>query len=616
MANSNTVEIKFETSGGRRTIADSEAVGASVKGIGSNASSAASGAGLLNSNLMTMGSAAVLSGILALAAASSRIIGDLYAVNVEYGKLNAQLITITGSQAGADAVFARLEDFATKTPFQLNEVVNAFAKLKARGLDPSQEALTAYGDMASGMSKSLDQMIEAVADASTGEFERLRDFGVVAKTEGDKVSFTFKGITTTVAKEASAIEGYLVKLGQTNFGGGMNRQMEALGGSASNLEDAWAKLMRTIGEAGATDAAQGSISLLTQSLDGYAIMIQYVNDEVRMAAEWTAAYGLGQISFWEYTVAGADEMREKLRQLKDEMDNFDRTGMMSSHNSAESPERVAKLIAQYEKEEEARQQVIKAAREKAQKEDAAIQDAMEIDAISSRVLAWVEGQAQFRDVQREEAAAYREEYFAALSIDREMELADISARVQAYVDGEAQRISTIEKSTQYEKSLRQDVLLNSVALLRTLGVNQKAAAIAGIAINKGIALSAAYTSTAAGATLAFSSQLVPGDPTSLARAAAASAFTWKMGALNMALITASGFAEAANASGGGNPAGGGYSGGMSNSSVALPPVTEEKQAAPEKRVQVYMYGYTNAADPDALGRELAASIRKATLDGY
>lgn len=416
MSNSNTVEIEFKTSGGSRTIADSEKVGASVKGIGSNASSAASGAGLLNSNLMTMGSAAVLSGIVALAAASSRIIGDLYAVNVEFGKLNAQLITITGSQAGADAVFSRLEDFATRTPFQLNEVVNAYAKLKARGLDPSQEALLAYGDMASGMSKNLDQMIEAVGDAATGEFERLKEFGITSRSEGDKVSFTFKGITTTVAKEAGAIEGYLLNLGQTVFAGGMNRQMEELGGTASNLEDAWTKLMSTIGDVGATAAMQGSMSLLTESIEGWTSLISDADEDLKATVEWMAAYSLGQISFWEWMSTGAEEARGKLQLLKDEMAGFDRTGMMTSHNSAEGPERVAKLLADAEKAEEARQKVIKAAREKSQKEEAAIQAAMDLDAIAARVDAWVNGEAILAQARTESAAEARADYLTELDI--------------------------------------------------------------------------------------------------------------------------------------------------------------------------------------------------------
>ena len=52
------------------------------------------------------------------------------------------------------------------------------------------EVAAAYGDTASAMGKSLDDMVEAVADAATGEFERLKEFGIRASKNGDRVSFT------------------------------------------------------------------------------------------------------------------------------------------------------------------------------------------------------------------------------------------------------------------------------------------------------------------------------------------------------------------------------------------------------------------------------------------
>ena len=67
--------------------------------------------------------------------------------------------------------------------------------------------------------------------AGTGEFERLKEFGIKASKEGDNVSFTFRGVTTTVKNSAAEIEGYLIKLGETNFGGAMADRMATLEGS-------------------------------------------------------------------------------------------------------------------------------------------------------------------------------------------------------------------------------------------------------------------------------------------------------------------------------------------------------------------------------------------------
>lgn len=123
----------------------------------------------------------------------------------KFEKLEASLRTITGSADNASTAFGFIQDFAATTPFQLEEVTEAFIKLKALGLTPSKEALISYGNTATAMGKSLNQMIEAVADATTGEFERLKEFGIKAKTEGDNVTFTFQGVSTTVGKNAAEI---------------------------------------------------------------------------------------------------------------------------------------------------------------------------------------------------------------------------------------------------------------------------------------------------------------------------------------------------------------------------------------------------------------------------
>ena len=170
----------------------------------------------------------------------------------KFEKLEASLRTVTGSAEKAAVAFRFIQDFAATTPFQLEEVTDAFIKLKALGLIPSEEALTSYGNTATAMGKSLNQMIEAVADAATGEFERLKEFGIKARTQGDQVTFTFQGISTTVGKNAQEIEGYLRSIGDVQFAGAMKEQAGTLNVALSNMGDAFSKLVKAIGDAGLT----------------------------------------------------------------------------------------------------------------------------------------------------------------------------------------------------------------------------------------------------------------------------------------------------------------------------------------------------------------------------
>jgi len=178
----------------------------------------------------------------ALAIFSAQVIKSVVDTSVQFEKMNASLKTVTGSTDAAKVAFKNIEQFATETPYQLDQVVGAFIKLKALGLDPSNEALRSYGNTASAMGKDINQMIEAVADAATGEFERLKEFGIKSKQNGDNVSFTFRGVTTTVKKSTDEITKYLRNIGDTDFSTGMADQMDTMGGKFSNLQDAVTRL--------------------------------------------------------------------------------------------------------------------------------------------------------------------------------------------------------------------------------------------------------------------------------------------------------------------------------------------------------------------------------------
>lgn len=187
--------------------------------------------------------------------------------NKDFERLHASLKTVTGSVQDADKAFRMIEDFASSTPFNVEQITEAFIKLKALGLDPSAEALESYGNTASAMGKNLMQFTEAVADAITGEFERLKEFGVKARVQGEQVSFTFQGVTTTVGKNAQEIETYLRQIGSVQFAGAMQEQMSTLGGIFSNIQDNFSKLAREVGAGGLNDALRDVATGLKETTD-------------------------------------------------------------------------------------------------------------------------------------------------------------------------------------------------------------------------------------------------------------------------------------------------------------------------------------------------------------
>jgi hypothetical protein len=157
---------------------------------------------------------AAVAGLASIVAATAyKAAQELVESQRQLDKMSASLKTLTGSTQGARQALSILQDFARDTPYGLEQAVEGFRKLVALGLTPSEEALRSYGNTAAAMGKDLNQMIEAVADASTFEFERLKEFGIKAKQNKNDVEFTFQGTTTVVKKSAADIEQYLLNIG-------------------------------------------------------------------------------------------------------------------------------------------------------------------------------------------------------------------------------------------------------------------------------------------------------------------------------------------------------------------------------------------------------------------
>jgi len=191
-------------------------------------------------------------------------------VRSEFEKFEAVLTNTLGSAGSAKLALLDIKEMAARTPFSVAELSGAFVKLTNYGLQPSMEAMRQYGDLASAVGKGFDQLAEAVADATTGEFERLKEFGIKASKQGDKVTFTFKEQATTVDFTTKAIENYVKGLGDLEgVSGAMASISETLGGKVSNLGDKWDSLLNTIGNTDAWGDAIDAMGDATSFLEDF-----------------------------------------------------------------------------------------------------------------------------------------------------------------------------------------------------------------------------------------------------------------------------------------------------------------------------------------------------------
>ena len=547
--------IKLEQSGDGKVKASIAGVSDEMDNLDESTSKASKAADTLKGVLGAVGFALVAKG--------------LFEANREYQKLKASLTTVTGSQRQANKEWKQLESFTQSTPFQINEVVDAFIKLKALGLDPSIEALESYGNTASAMGKDLNQFIEAVADASTGEFERLKEFGIKAGQEGDKVSFTFQGITTTVRKSASDIEGYLRQIGNNTFGGAMAVQMDTLGGAASNFEDAVFKMATSFGDSGFNDLMQGTINLATDFVnilgkipelgDSIGKAISDLVEEAPLTLE--IAQTRSRINEINKELGITEEnslitTREKLQleQRLNELlerrsaidgDNVTYTeGGVGSDESPSSPAGDSPLDNELIKYREHLQARYVELQQSILSEQQLLQMKHEQDLID------LENYAAEYNVSIEEENLLREELEAA----HQQRLTDLA-------EDEANRRAENEKrANDLIMQSRMQVYQSGVGLLQAFAGQSKTAAAASILISKGLQIAQIFMSTETAAAQAKTAMIVPGDPSSVARAEAAAQQIRTAGKISMGLVAATGLKQAADA----------YNGGASSGSPANP----------------------------------------------
>jgi hypothetical protein len=222
---------------------------------------------------VTKGVMALTASVVAFSLSAGGSINKLVEIERETGVLTSSLKTVTGSAKLAGEAFSALEVLAGRLPVSIPEITNSFIKMRALGLQPTEAALISFSNTASAMGKNLNQFVEAVADAVTGEFERLKEFGIKASTETDAFAFTFQGVTTRVGKNAKEVTEFLQQIGEVTFAGAAEEQMKTLDGRISNLSDSWDGLFRQIN-------SQGTGEILSQTVSAATEKITELSDEI------------------------------------------------------------------------------------------------------------------------------------------------------------------------------------------------------------------------------------------------------------------------------------------------------------------------------------------------
>ncbi|MGI4762534.1 MAG: hypothetical protein ACRYF0_17615 [Janthinobacterium lividum] len=222
-------------------------VRAEAKGVKDEMGSA--GGGVADFVKKAVGFAGIQLGVEAVVGGAKELGKEIFATTAKFETFEAVLTTALGDKSAAQFAMQQIADLAAKTPFSVDELTASYVKFVNRGIVPSTAELQKLADVAASQGKSFDQLTEAVLDAGTGEFERLKEFGIQASKSGDQVSLSFKGITKTVENTPTAINAALVGFGELNGVMGSTASISAtLDGQTSNLGDTMDQLEVQIGQ--------------------------------------------------------------------------------------------------------------------------------------------------------------------------------------------------------------------------------------------------------------------------------------------------------------------------------------------------------------------------------
>jgi len=230
-----------------------------ISGTGSlGAFTAGSRAAGLNARGLAGGVASVTASLMGLTSVLGIVMGMLTAVslyhwlidsNAEMEQFQNTLTVVLKSSERAAEMLEWASKFAAQTPFEIPQVVEATTKLEMYGIS-AQKTLGTIGDMASVMGKPLMQAVEAVADAQTGEIERLKEFGITKDmliAQGTKMGTNVVDSKGTIT-DMVAFNAALFTLMEDRYKGGMEMQSKSFKGMISNVADFIGTMGREFGK--------------------------------------------------------------------------------------------------------------------------------------------------------------------------------------------------------------------------------------------------------------------------------------------------------------------------------------------------------------------------------
>lgn len=196
----------------------------------------------------------------------------------EFEGLQTRLTSLMGSVEGGEQATAWITKFAKDTPLQLSEVTDAFALLKAYGLDPMDGTFKALEDQSEKLGGGMDRL-EGIATAvgqawakqklQTEEILQLVERGVpvwdmLSKVTG-KNAEQLQDLASKGKLGRDVIKALVDEMERSSAGAAA-ANMSRLSGLISNLQDTATNFLNRIAKSGALDYVKGRLQALSDTI--------------------------------------------------------------------------------------------------------------------------------------------------------------------------------------------------------------------------------------------------------------------------------------------------------------------------------------------------------------
>ena len=225
---------------------------------------------------------------------------SIIATTAQFEDLRTSLSSVTGSAENGAKAFGFVTKFATRTQFSVEDLSKAYIKLKAAGIEPTEELLTTFTDTAAITTDQVGSL-EAVTDlfartVSGGlgleEIQRLGDRGVpILRILEEQLGLTRAqiseyGKTAEGAREITEAFGRGIK---KEFGGATANLVNNLSTQFSNLGIASRNAQDLIGQGGLSDALKDVTKDMTAAIEANEELFLAIGSALGSAVRGTAA---------------------------------------------------------------------------------------------------------------------------------------------------------------------------------------------------------------------------------------------------------------------------------------------------------------------------------------